>query len=50
MRYAVIGSLIAIPLFGPELVSLAGSALSSGGTILIPASIAGLILALWKNR
>jgi hypothetical protein len=42
--------LITIPLFGSELVSLAGSALATGGTILIPVSLAGFILAMAKKK
>ena len=43
----VVCVLISLP-FGYEIVSLAGSALASGGTILVPASLAGSILVLWR--
>jgi len=48
----VLSIAITIVVLGPWLVSAAGSALASGGSLLIPASIAGTILALhrWRGR
>ena len=46
MWKSVIIYIIAIPIIGTLIVSAAGAALAVGGTLLIPASLAGLILAL----
>ncbi len=49
MKYIILG-LMAIPLLGGVIVSLAGSALVTGGTIFISTSLAGFILAKSKGR
>ena len=49
MRVIIVGFVISLPFFGEALVSAAGSALAAGGWFLLPATIAGLILAVKRH-
>lgn len=48
IEIVIIVILLCVPLFGPWVVSTAAGALAAEGTWLIPASLAGTILAVWK--
>ncbi len=49
MKLKFIAAILAIPIFGGLLVHLAGAALAAGGWFLLPAGLAGTILALKRH-
>ena len=48
-KAAIIAAVLSIPLLGGLIVHAAAAALSSGGTLIISASLAGTILAIKRH-
>lgn len=50
MKKFVVCAVLSVPWLGAHVVSASAVSLASGGSLLIPLTLAGFILAVWKTR